>query len=582
MKRTTNKLLLLALVAANACSGEMPEPTPPPSRPWSSATLAEEKAAIDALQNDRAIVNVVVDNSYPIAEVEKVGALIDALPVRETRVTTGDSLSALIPREYGFGRSDLPAHYEELESQIVALNELPNADSLKAGKIAIPVLPRWGFARHSAPAALNVDITRFFKLDSGIPLGVVAAAAGRPVQPATTILTMRMTMANLTWSSLTLPDAIVTRPIPIFLAATSTGPSAATSVLSATEHAELRTRLIPGRRDIPLFVLDAGWPDEPTWRASREYLERLCSAVRKRFGFPPIPGSLRAAGAFPKPANADRNRAHAVGIQRAMADLVGLSPRVQVIYVPVTMDQNARDVISEIITLGQAIRLGLSARKGARTPLSVAMASGTLQAVQRYLPDVLAQVSPVPEPSGRADISSALVEGLLWIASEAAELDESVAVVNASWTTPAELAGVVLPPLGRVAIFAAVGNRRGTNVHKTPIVSLAGNSIDSNSIFAVMTLKANGEPDCDSSEVAYGNPLLGAAGFGGALSDGWCGSSFATPRVAWFAAARETIRPAAVSDARAWVADVKVAIASALAGPPPKGLLFRPLSYIHP
>src|SRR6185503_10411702 len=158
--------------------------------------------------------------------------------------------------------------------------------------------------------------------------------------------------------------------------------------------------------------------------------------------------------------------------------------------------------------------------------------------------------------------------------------ERTVAVLNESWTTVEDGTRLAFPQSGRILTVAAVGNDPEKNVHVEPIVGFAGLSNSLAYVIAVMTLTENGDTDCDTSLVDYTAEDLGAVGYLGTVP-GDCGSSYASPRVAWFIAARETIRPEPMSGDH-WARDVRrqLRVLRTDRVSMPRSLLFRPEAYL--
>jgi hypothetical protein len=268
-------------------------------------------------------------------------------------------------------------------------------------------------------------------------------------------------------------------------------------------------------------------------------------------------------------------------VSSALEPFRSLSSHVRVIYVPMTKDQGASDVIEELVTIGVALRhvkreLGESSPPAGPKLAAAAEAEGRTQASA-----ALSGISPRPETDGSVSIDAGLVGGLLALATDAAEQAGATFFLNESWVTLDDVVQMPFPGVSRGLVVAAVGNDPGRDVARTPIISFAGLASVQQQIVAVMTLGPSGGLDCDSSIVPYAHPNLGAVGFSGRLPNGTCGSSFAAPRVAWVLAARETLSAATVSDGQAWVQSLRERLKSLRKpGAMPAGLLLDPSQYI--
>ena len=292
--------------------------------------------------------------------------------------------------------------------------------------------------------------------------------------------------------------------------------------------------------------------------------------------------SLAASGTFAPPAHSAEGRAHVAGVARAVEPLRGISDRVQLVYVPLTKDQGASDVLSELLLLGGSLHM-LAATGAGVDPKPEAVARVN-RVAQESTQAILSQMWRQPAAEGYLVANSALIQSVLWLADWDSRRSRSVALVNTSWTTAARSIAIAFPEASRALVVAAVGNDPTAIVHHSPLISLAGRSAQEASVVAVMTLNRNGDADCWTSQIDTANPSAvdGSTGYLGGIPDGLCASSLAAPRVAWFLAARETLRPAPVEHPLAWLADVRRSLHASRSGTLPRDVLFDPVHYVRP
>ena len=138
-----------------ACS-----PSPPEGETSSEGTARPRPRVEDCelVEGLPTIVQVVVDNSYPEDKGEEFSILARGLPPRSVQLEPGDTLSAVIVREFGFGPSNLPEQYQSLEGAIAEANDIEDPDAVSPGSLLVPPLPRWGFAKHAPPVTRRLDV----------------------------------------------------------------------------------------------------------------------------------------------------------------------------------------------------------------------------------------------------------------------------------------------------------------------------------------------------------------------------------------------------------------------------------------
>src|SRR5262245_43365521 len=98
--------------------------------------------ARDAVSTVRVTLNAAYDDAPDkISQLETVARV---LPRTEVDVPEGDTISAFVARQYGFGRSDgLTKTYELFERLILEFNRISDPKDWKPGKRLAPTLPKW-------------------------------------------------------------------------------------------------------------------------------------------------------------------------------------------------------------------------------------------------------------------------------------------------------------------------------------------------------------------------------------------------------------------------------------------------------
>ena len=563
------------------------KPPRPPKGPVAGSTVAKmlHLSPEPPPDTEEAFIEFEIDNSYSPQNLEELKALIDALPPRKIDLRQDQTLSALIKEQYGLGRSNLPELYKALEDNIARANGLTSREVIRPRPLDVPAVPPWGFAKNAPPAFAEMNIrsatwdTNVF-VSEGLP-GFSAADLMKPARTVYHTWIPKPLLRSSGFAPVRKRAVVITSPLSIRLAADVLAAPPAVPVLSSQQAAVLRQRLATSSRDVTLFVLDSGWPTESDWRESRRYIGALLATVRQKYGLPASP-SLAATGAFTLPAYSDINKAHVRHIKSVLEEFQALSSRVHVVYVPLTRDQGAKDVIEEIIAVGVALRYVKKGLGQSEPPAGQTLAEAAEKEGRENATKALKNVGVKPETDGTVSIDAGLVGGLFAIATEIAQDSKAVFFVNESWTTLDDVAQMPFPGVSRGFVVAAVGNTPKLNVAEAPIVSFAGLASAQLQILAVMTLDRTGTEDCDTSIVPYTHINLGAVGFSGRLSDGRCGgSSFAAPRVAWILAARETMASTPIVDGQQWVGELRERLKTLRpSGSMPARLLFDPVRYL--
>ena len=503
-----------------------------------------------------AVVRVELDAYIRSPEsVAQIANFIATVPPRETTIGTDETVSSVVLREYGFGQSNLPEHYQEIIQQIVDLNELSSADIVQPGTLVIPNLPN-----RSAPSPEfpNSEIAALATLwfqpaDSG-----TSSVARDPGDLRTEILTNTTRLsAESTSVYIVVPVGHLNTAVGReFLARNNTEivsiplevehrlavhDDSASTILAAEERDQIADWLNRADHDVPLFILEAGgWPTQESLDESWEYLTRVLDTVRHAYGLPiqtlkkPVfkPGGL-----------------HAVQVESALEEFRQLDPnsRIKIIYVPMTTAQDARALLEEIATLNY-----LMVQHNA-TGFTLDIHS---QAAKELARRAVGQVQGFL--SGNFTLStSAVLNGLIRIAAYSRTQDEPFYFLNQSWSVAGNVLEFASYSDVRGITVAAVGNNNRWIIRDQ--VDFAQRSLRDSSFVAVMNLDRTGAPLCDSSLVDN-DPLvmssIAAVGYDGRIEQG-CGSSFSAPRVAWLLALAEAGRRRTVPNGLMWAAAIR-------------------------
>ena len=103
--------------------------------------LTSRCLAFDA--DKKRTIEVTIDGAYQDSDdgLRSFQRILAVAPRRMANVKLGESLSAVLLREYRFGTSDLPRIYDAIEKEVLASNKLTSADRLRPQELLIPAIP---------------------------------------------------------------------------------------------------------------------------------------------------------------------------------------------------------------------------------------------------------------------------------------------------------------------------------------------------------------------------------------------------------------------------------------------------------
>jgi hypothetical protein len=364
------------------------------------------------------------------------------------------------------------------------------------------------------------------------------------------------------------------------------------------------------RRTVPMAVVDFGWPSDADYQYSRNRLRELVDLTRKDWGLSPLNGRVKDPS-FTPPSH--KHSVHIANAISALRNVMQPSP-VDVLFVPLTQEQDAGPILKELIRTSYGLRLkfeGLRLAALDDTKAAVLASCEFDPSDFRSFPrcaralslggddtdDVLRQVdrdlSLIPlqvrtDAAGRADVrTSSSILSAVWRVLDAYSLArDTTAVVSVSWTVE-QLFGISSLPESRwgpspVVLVAAVGNVPGFLVNGVINAMDFGASANDPHVLAVLDVDTSGAPRPYSSLVdstAHRLARINAVGYDGVVSDSVYGTSFAAPRVAWFLAAGEAIRAKRRSDG-GWALDLMGRITCLRSSQGLRGLRLRPIDFL--
>jgi len=510
-------------------------------------TAGAQQTPAEDLPIVRVRVNAAYDDSPETARsLTKLSVL---LPPREVTLKSKGTISALIAEVYGFGISNYKAAYDALEKSILDLNKLARPEDAQAGTIRIPIVPPRALEQPNPSKTLNnvpklMDYTAMAAKvasqavsgESELVLrgGPEFHQTGRKAAQETfveTAVTESQLAALEADSDLRGRTLVVSRRMQVELAAAKDqGPVTPLPPLVTDDDVKLLSAKLAGAQHTGfMFVLDSGWPSERAYKESKRNLLAIIDTIRDRYKLGKRTATLPDAK-FTGP-----NETHCQLIDEALAPLAraDTAGKVKVIYLPLTREQEAGELLEELLTV-YYMATSLHEELGETKVPDPGAAAKLAAKVVAKLPE---KWTGKTVTTNEAVIAAALYLGDLY-----GKLTNTGMVFNESWTVPSGRLYVLYPSPFAGVVVAAVGNEGPNQDINRDLRDFAQRSLTMKDTIAVMATE-NGKLTCDSSTI--GDDALDVAmavAFNGRVTDKACGTSFAAPRVAWFIAAAEAVR----------------------------------------
>jgi hypothetical protein len=505
-------------------------------------------------------------------------ALLAAMDQDLRRVSTlraGGSLSQLIADEYGFGRTNAPAAYDVVEARIRALNNIDDPTKIPANRpLLIPDIPPMALQRPNRRNSAN-DIPKLSEIglkQETITGSAYDAALGaftkRPRISAATRPAAKF-VEQYRWVPLTQARGLVMQTTEIAPVTTANvrwtvkfgNEGVATgdvSPFSVAESDRLKTLLSAAKKQMPiLIILDDSWPSDEEFRRSRDFFLSALPTVRNtnkwKLGAPRFSAAFKAAKgtSYPKVRGSfEPLPLHSHDIVRSLSPLKALEPadgRVQVIFVPMFRAQTyADELLTELVHFDQLVHA-----PGSR--LVDGVATDQIALKRKFAEDIVKSISDKIQDDLLFSDQS-LIEAVLWFGAVYSRESRRPVFFSFSWITKEEDLHVEMPQALYGVPVVAAGNEGAVDWHAGSCETTSSHTaykfrrqlvIRSKwpaDVVGVMNVAPDGGPDCDSSLLEV-SPGIGALAYSGRVSGKTCGTSFAAPRVAWFLAAREALRP---------------------------------------
>jgi len=491
------------------------------------------------------------------------------------------TVSGILREQFNISQGWTPAIYEQLETHVLRLNGIsdPTRD-LKAGDtLKVPDLPRtaqvflggdkplFSSTKSSVAARWNPQIAAITATPSISTNAPGTASTELQIRefPISALKEMRLPAATMNRTELIERNEyqILQERMEVTLAAESAA-VASGPLLSQTESTALRTFLNRPARTRPLVViLDDGYPSQDDFRQTAQFVIRASREIREKFGLQDAthrdsPNLIRLENSYKtgtlfcdEDCEYPKLKMHSAMIRESLKELSDLdtSQRVEIIYLPINLAQVfTKEIYAEVLNvtlLAESVTDGLVLMApGIQPPPNSQRNRPAYDTIDPQIEKILKPTflyEPIRAFTGGVmtmKTDRALVDAVvnfMWLYSMASQRPHFISM---SWTSPNLRYPVLFRPNGYGLWLAAAGNDPKINIH-TDLRQFAARSSDPGDVLAV----ANVKTACASSSFTVDTnvPIYGFM-FPGRVSPSICGTSFSTPRVAWFLAAFEAIK----------------------------------------
>ncbi len=504
---------------------------------------------------------------------------------RAVKAEPDTSVSEILQKEFNISESWTPRVYRQLADHVLNLNGLQKDSDLKANQVLkLPDLPRtsevYRDPRKRPPivpkSSLWTSWDKRTKAFTGLPTvgSNVSRTSKREMQtrlvPVSELLTLNIAKGPFSPAQSSTPAYQVMQEAMKLTFADVSGAAPVEPFLKPAEAAFLRRFLARPASTRPLLVIfDDAYPSQADFLDTAAFVIQASREIRERFGLKDAahgdsPDLLALERGYRNGTifcDADceypKLKTHTAMIRESLKELTqaDASKRIEVLYLPV----NAAQLYSKQI-LGEIIRVSL-------------LADSVVDGLALTQPGAPERDRPVPAyESIPAQVEAMLAAEALYVAllpfngaTMTSQTDRGIidCVVNffwlysmatqrphflsMSWTAPNLRYPTLFRANGYGLWLAAAGNDPKINV-QSALLQFAARSSDPGDVIAVENVASA----CRSSTLATTVPVYGFA-FPGRISSDLCGTSFSTPRLAWFLAAYEAIKGQAVKpNTEAW------------------------------
>jgi len=516
-------------------------------------------------------------NDFDPAKLQK---LLKATPSRLEKIVVGDSISSLLQKNFNISETWTPAVYKEVLERVVALNDLPNANKLRAGsELLLPDLPVTPkkvsgvgnpFAGTPALSSSSIDwnpaLAAYRVNRQSTSKGSLASPTTRQLRKVRRSQLDSFNFDPVNASGQTTQQSLnfQVRDLPLEAEFGQAQGAGAISEVLPPEHALALRRLLQGTAKTKpfLIVLDDSWPTTQEMKKGAAFVANASREIYKRYNLSPSVTSVDSEDLILLSSLQDTTfcdadcewpvlKSHSAKIKEALVEFTSADTKnwVEVIYLPVNAaPKGAQYALSEMMRINfmaQVLRDRLDDKSTRPT-------TADLKEANNSIIQVLNRTGIRSFPIGDTiTTDKAIIEGVLEFASLYSLASGRPFYISLSWTLPNLKYPTYFRPNTQGLVIAAAGNKAVVNIHNA-LVQFAARSADPGDVVAVLNTATS--EDCESSTFTDQVPVVGL-GFPGRVNKSICGTSFSTPRIAWLLAAREAIKgslPQSIEDRNFW------------------------------
>ncbi len=496
-------------------------------------------------------VRVTVSGTYRNTDedAKRVDTIGRLLPPTLVNIPAGDTISAFIARQYGFGNSDgLSRIYDVVEKILLDLNGLQRPTDWKPGQRFAPTLPKWAKSDFNPNKIANQISILSESLGALIvgPGDVALPPPPPPVErPNSAPQNQGIDIAGLTdtaaadimrrvqANSALFAEAplLLTGSMNVRFDRSDLGSDSPASPLTPDEIERLRSigAQKPVRGSL-LYVLDSCWPDERAYIESVTRLLGILADLRTTNKLGPAFTPSLKPGSFSPPA---KGGTHCQDVEASLRFLRAVDGGgvVSVIYVPLSKDQQSEAVLAELLYshfLVQGVGSGLGV-----ADLNLPVFSDVRKKAKEKVNEALQNIPKVAVGQSLAT-EKAILDSVMTVANLHARKTRQSYFINESWNVGRSNLFPQYPKVPLGLVVAAVGNSGGVNVYEQEW-DFALRSSNADDTIAILNTDRSGEFLCHSNVISFG-PASRALAFDGRVGQTTCGTSFSAPRVAWLLA----------------------------------------------
>ncbi len=513
-----------------------------------SSALAQDETNSKGL----VLVQRTVNAKYHTAMTE-FSSLLNSTLTQPYIVKAADTLQKIVSETFAMGPTAAPELYGKMAARIQSLNGISNLNAIQAGsKLMLPDLPptQW---KQPNPTNPNYGVPRvqsgpaYEAVLNGLDLGVTGARderklfdAGRKAEPLVNQwrwLPVEQAKAEAEATDSSVTQTFWSQPITLKLAQASTAsPTTATVAADLQFLAALVNRRAP-QQEVVVYVLDDSWPSDAAFESSRAFLVSALASIRKAnyFGDSALPSALNDGTARTDfPPQAPGQSLHAARINLSLADLMKLTPRVKVVYLPLFTEQKWSKEFWQELTYTALVASAMHSKLGVAEPTDGIRKQARSDAAQ-----LVAQI-PAKVINSLGPAQQTPITVLQKIAQLYASTVGTPYFISMSWTIEKRELDFGPDPDSLGVSLAASGNDDKDVIGDAVYLAYRAKAAPGD-VLAVMNTDGAGKALCGSSRL----PLTGPNAFYGLAYDGTfnngaeCGSSFSTLRVAWLLALRQ-------------------------------------------